>query len=252
MKKVNVFTLILFIISCISSYGQESDFKNLNDSSILPKLIKNCVFDSKKGFYYLINTCSNSEKDSIGIRLDTVIYYKTSQSERALVIAKSYDGGGHFGETTTNFLTFTKNAKQLWENDDVWLNVTELSEWQERPNYKLLQLSEDEFGLLVYIDGAGNQGYFSYMGELFSLELGIREKLFQLYSLDDTSGALPQNECVELHKNIFTKKMPNGQYYLCVSTKGHIAKMKKVNYVDYFKFEEEHNFFMKVKREHLK
>lgn len=251
MKKALILGIISLFFSISNSFSQEKEqsipIPNIETKEYLSELLKQHLLEWEDSSYH--NYYKGTQFDTSAITDYKVFYYTKDQKKYAIAVFALLRSGGHFDNTETNILEFEKGKSSGWVNTRISLRVTGLSQWESPPKYKFLKLSNDDYGVLVAVNMYGSHGYFKYEAELFSLATG---KVFQISTDEDNCGALSAKECLELQKDIFTKKMPNGQYYLCVSTKGHIAKMKKVNYVDYFKFEEEHNFFMKVKREHLK
>lgn len=150
---------------------------------------------------------------------------------------------GHFGGVETGILLFEKTKEKFWVNELIKLNTTELSQFGHSPSYKLLQLKEDEFGLLIFDENYGNNGYFYYVCELHSFENG---KVFTLNTLNDTTGAKEKNESIELIKKVFTQKIGK-QYNLCVGTKGIAENRKRVNKVECFSYQKEYNYYIPFK-----
>ena len=236
MKKISTITIVIFL-QHFYSFSQDNIFLNLDDKIIIPTLIKGAFWNPNNSSFQKIDCYSS---DTLSIVHDTTFYWKSNNQEYALIVFYMVvEPIDKFSTLQTGVLLLLKNDKNLWEKYLTDMDVSKILRYEAPPKYRLLNLGGEDYGILTYDDYSGSMGYSYYLCEIYSINRG---KVFSLNSLIDSSGAKEKKDSIETIKNIFTVGED-----LCIQTKGHFPKYKKVNYTDFFKYNEEQNRYLRYK-----
>lgn len=237
MKTKTVITFFFIFFRYFYLFSQDNTFQTLDDKITFPTLIKG-VFWNPEGNSFQKIDCYSS--DTLSIVHDTTFYWKSNNQQYALVVFYMVvEPIDNFSNIQTGVLLFQKNNDNLWQKTYIDMDVSKISRNEAPPKYRLLNLGGDDYGVLIYDDYSGKMGYDYYLCEIYSIDRG---KVFSLNSLIDNSGAREGRDCIETTKNIFTIGED-----LCIQTKGHISKYKKVNYIDFFRYNEEQRHYLLYK-----
>ena len=243
MKKKYYYFLAFMTITHLS-FSQANTFKNLDFNDIFLKLYPNSFVDKKTNTLLIVEKCSND--DTLSIVIDTLFNFVEYEEEKALFIFTKHNlnnGNCHACSPTTGFFILKTHDKKEWEYEVGNSNLSQIGEWGIGPKYKLLKIPVNKYGnehgILAEYDASS---YFTC--ELFDFYSG---KIFSLYSTNDTTGESESiNESITLKKTIYTSKSKDHKTLLCVRTKGHKEKRVKVDFIEYYEYSPDYNFFISI------
>lgn len=239
-----LFKVILFlVIQPFSSISQVREFQNLDPKLIIPTLIKGAFQSSDKQSFQKVECYSN---DTMSIVHDTTFYFKNGKDEFALMVFYTVkEPVYNFGLFQTGIIYFTKNDRNVWKEELSDMNISTISKHEAPPSYQIFNLGEGDYGLLIYDDFSGKMGFNYYWCDLYSV---LYKKVFSLNTLIDSSGGREGKASIETKKSVFTKDKD-----LCIKTKGHVENFKKVDYTEFFRFNEEQSRYIQYKKiNHIK
>jgi hypothetical protein len=231
--------IILFLVILpFCSISQDKEFDSLDSKLIIPTFIKGAFQSSDKKSFQKVECYSN---DTLGIVHDTTFYFKSGKDELALMVFYTVkEPIDNFSLFQTGVIYFSKNDKNKWKEEYNDMNVSSISKHEAPPSYRLLNLGDGDYGLLIYDDYSGGKGFNYYWCDLYSV---LYKKVFSLNTLIDSSGGREGKTSVETKKSVFIQGKD-----LCIKTKGHIENFKKVDYTDFFHFNEDQSRYIQYKK----